>query len=176
MEARFRQKFWRQGSDWHETLPKRVSDDSRHFISRQKKIETSNDRFPPQDGSVRSWLFKIHVKSTENENFDPKFSPKKIFRRRKVKCRGSSETHFPKVWGRTEPSSGGKRLFEVSKHFFSASKNEMSGIVRNTFWPSFVPMGALFKLSLVPSKFSTKSCFHTSRPEIWSPRAALTGA
>ena len=35
-----------------------------------------------------------------------------------MKCRGSSETRFPKVWGRTEPSSGGKRPFEVSKTFF----------------------------------------------------------
>ena len=29
--------------------------------------------------------------------------------RRKMKCRGSSETRFPEVWGQTEPSSRGKR-------------------------------------------------------------------
>ena len=38
-----------------------------------------------------------------------------FFRRRKMKCRGSSETRFPKVSGQTEPSSGGKRIFKVCK-------------------------------------------------------------
>ena len=37
------------------------------------------------------------------------------FRRRKMKCRGSSETHFPKVWGRTEPSLGDKQPIKVRK-------------------------------------------------------------
>ena len=36
-----------------------------------------------------------------------------FFRCRKMKCRGSCETRSPKVWGRTQPSSGGKRLFKV---------------------------------------------------------------
>ena len=42
--------------------------------------------------------------------------PKFVFRRRKMKCWGSSETRFQKIWGRTEPSSGGKQPFKVS-HF-----------------------------------------------------------
>ena len=49
------------------------------------------------------------------------FRQRFCFRRRKMKCRGSSETRFPKVWGRTEPSSGGKRPFENST--FSAPQN-----------------------------------------------------
>ena len=32
---------------------------------------------------------------------------------RKMKCWGSSETRFPKVWGRSEPSSGDKWPFKV---------------------------------------------------------------
>ena len=51
-----------------------------------------------------------------DENFYRKFSPIFLFRLRKMKCRESSETRFPKVWGRTEPSSGGKPPFKVS-HF-----------------------------------------------------------
>ena len=38
-----------------------------------------------------------------------------FFRRRKMKCSKSSETRFPKVSRRSEPSSRGKRPFEVSK-------------------------------------------------------------
>ena len=44
-----------------------------------------------------------------DENFSQKTLPFFLFRRRKMKCRGSCETHFPKVWGQTEPSSGGKQ-------------------------------------------------------------------
>ena len=40
-----------------------------------------------------------------------------FFGRRKMKCRESSETRFPKVWGRTEPSSGGKRPVKVLQNF-----------------------------------------------------------
>ena len=36
-----------------------------------------------------------------------------FFRRRKMKCCKSSETRFPKVSRRSEPSSGGKRPFEI---------------------------------------------------------------
>ena len=49
-------------------------------------------------------------------NFSSKNFAQKIFRRRKMKCWESSETHFPKVWGRTEPYSRGKRPFKV-RHF-----------------------------------------------------------
>ena len=48
--------------------------------------------------------------------FYRKFSPI-FFRCRKMKCRESSETRFPKVWGRTEPSSGGKRPVKVLQNF-----------------------------------------------------------
>ena len=51
-----------------------------------------------------------------DENFYRKFLPF-FFRRRKMKCRESSETRFPKVWGRTEPSSGGKRPVKVLQNF-----------------------------------------------------------
>ena len=46
-----------------------------------------------------------------------KIFAKFFFRRRKMKCRESSETRFPKVWGRTEPSSGGKRPVKVLQNF-----------------------------------------------------------
>ena len=51
------------------------------------------------------------------ENFHQKFLPKKKNRRRKMKCWESSETRFPKVWGRTEPSSRGKRPVKVLQKF-----------------------------------------------------------
>ena len=52
-----------------------------------------------------------------DENFHQKILPKKCFRRRKMKCWESSETRFPKVWGRTEPSSRGKRPDKVLQKF-----------------------------------------------------------
>ena len=51
-----------------------------------------------------------------DENLYRKFSPI-FFRRRKMKCRESSETRFPKVWGRTEPSSMGKQPVKVLQNF-----------------------------------------------------------
>ena len=52
-----------------------------------------------------------------DEIFYRTFSPILFFRRRKMKCRESSETRFPKGWGRTEPSSGGKRPVKVLQNF-----------------------------------------------------------
>ena len=49
--------------------------------------------------------------------FSSKNFAKKNFRRRKMKCWESSETRFPKVWGRTEPSSRGKRPAKVLQKF-----------------------------------------------------------
>ena len=49
--------------------------------------------------------------------FSSKNFAKKFFRRRKMKCWESSETRFPKVWGRTEPSSRGKRPVKVLQKF-----------------------------------------------------------
>ena len=64
-----------QGSDRCQTLPKRVSDNSRQFIFQpQTKIETSNSRLPPEDGSVRPQTFGKRVSD------DPRHF---IFRRRK---------------------------------------------------------------------------------------------
>ena len=55
------------------------------------------------------------------------FGRKKCLCRRKMKCRGSPETRFPEVWGRSEPSSGGKRPFEVSQIIlFGSSKIRMA--------------------------------------------------
>ena len=49
--------------------------------------------------------------------FSSKIFAKKFFRRQKMKCWESSETRFPKVWGRTEPSSRGKRPVKVLQNF-----------------------------------------------------------
>ena len=45
----------KHSSDRPQTLPKRVSDDPRHFIFRRRKnfFETSNGRLPPKHGSDR---------------------------------------------------------------------------------------------------------------------------
>ena len=90
---------------------------------------------------VWHWIFEAHLMVTskhsqvlQNRHFAEHFlggwrkhfSDENVCRktneRRKMKCRGSSETRFPKVWGRTEPSSGGKRPFEVSKTIFDVEK------------------------------------------------------
>ena len=83
------------GSDRRETLGKRVSDDSRHFIFRRRKncFETSNGRLPPEDGSdqpqtsgkrvsgdPRHFIFRRH-----KHFLRPKFLLRKIFRRRSKK-------------------------------------------------------------------------------------------
>ena len=53
-----------------------------------------------------------------------------------MKCRGSSETHFPKVWGRTEPSSRGKRPFEVAISFFAVERWNVGDRLKRMF-PKF---------------------------------------
>ena len=55
-------------------------------------------------------------KSAENRKKpkkNPKKFPKKFFRRRKIESCKSSETRFPEVSRRSEPSSRGERTFEV---------------------------------------------------------------
>ena len=55
-------------------------------------------------------------KSAENHEKPEIFSkkiPKKFFRRRKIESCKSSETRFPEVSCRSEPSSRGERTFEV---------------------------------------------------------------
>ena len=67
-------------------------------------------------------LARTHVSSSQTKKFRRKFLSKNFadffFRRQKMKCRGSSETHFPKVWGRTEPSLGGKRPFKILQKLY----------------------------------------------------------
>ena len=53
--------------------------------------------------------------NTKKQFFDRTFFAEKIFRRRKMKRRESSETRFGKVSCQSEPCSRGKRPFEVSK-------------------------------------------------------------
>ena len=51
----------------------------------------------------------------EKQNFGSNFSSRKnFFRRRKMKCRESSETRFPKVWRVYEPCLRDERPFDVS--------------------------------------------------------------
>ena len=96
-----------------------------------------------------------------------------------MKCRGSSETRFPKVWGRKEPSSGGKWLFKVlSKiRFFSMLsmlKNEMLGIVWNAFSQSLRPNGVMFE-----GETSVQSFAFLKNAKLWTavypPRMAPFG-
>ena len=65
--------------------------------------------------SVWPQLVQNHAKSTKTKFSGPKFSSKKIFRRRKIKRRESSETRFGKVSRRSEPYSRRKCPFEVSE-------------------------------------------------------------
>ena len=61
-------------------------------------------------------------KKNQLENVLNKTSSKSFFGRRKIECRESSETRFPKVSRRTEPSSGCKRLFKVCKNLFGVEQ------------------------------------------------------
>ena len=118
-------------SDRPQTWPKRVSDDPRRFIFRLHFFFRRNFR----EKKISTWwnmcVVSIHntrvccvntqytcvmcMHTTHNSNFDPKILPTKKFCRRKMKRRGSSETRFGQVWGRSELISTGKRPFEVSK-------------------------------------------------------------
>ena len=66
---------------------------------------------------------------SDEKIFWRKFSSKMFanffFRRRKMKCWESSETRFPKVWGRTEPYSRGKRPFKVQHFSFGFRRRKM---------------------------------------------------
>ena len=78
-----------QGSNRHETLRKRVSDDSRHFIFRRrkpkKKCRTLNGRLPLEYGSVRPQTLGKRV-SDDSRHF--------IFRRRKKKLAKIFDKNF----------------------------------------------------------------------------------
>ena len=57
-------------------------------------------------------------KNTKNQEFQTEKIRKKIVRRQKMKCWGSSETRFGKVWSQMEPCLGGKRPFKVCIFLF----------------------------------------------------------
>ena len=74
-------------------------------------IDVQKFTAPPKQAVCRFWGGAVVAKKFRTNFFVDFF----FFRRRKMKCRGSSETRFPKVSGQTEPSSGGKRTFKVCK-------------------------------------------------------------
>ena len=61
----------------------------------------------------RILVAKNHTKSSQKWNIRSKIFTGKSFGRQNMKHRESSETRFPQVWGRSEPSSGGKRPFQI---------------------------------------------------------------
>ena len=67
--------------------------------------------------SVCLQLLRNLAKITKNKIFNPNCLSKKIFRRRKMKRRESSETGFGKVSRQSELCLRGKRPFKVSKKF-----------------------------------------------------------
>ena len=71
------------------------------------RISLSKAKIEPEaDFDVRFAVARqIQAKLAKNENFDRKFSPKKVFRRRKTKRPESFETRFGKVSCRSEPCS-----------------------------------------------------------------------
>ena len=56
---------------------------------------------------------RSHPRGVNGPSKFGKISKKNCFRRRKMKRRESPETRFGKVSSQSEPSSGGKRPFEV---------------------------------------------------------------
>ena len=71
------------------------------------------DEESASDGQKFIALPKRHF--FEKKSFLKNKSPKNSFGRRKMKCRESSETRFPKVSRQSEPCSRGERPIEVSK-------------------------------------------------------------
>ena len=81
-------------------------------------ISVSEAKFDEEaDGEVHLSLNPLKPNQNYKKLFflDRMFSPIFFFRRRKIKRRESSETRFPKFSRRSEPSSRGKRPFEISK-------------------------------------------------------------
>ena len=99
------------------------------FFSEQKIFFWSNKFTSKKVSGVEIWnvgdrLKRVLAKFQRNRSYPrgvngrSKFSNKsQIFDVlcRKLKCRGSTKTRFPKVWGRTEPCLTGKRPFKVSR-------------------------------------------------------------
>ena len=89
---------------------------------RELKIKTSGVIF--QGASAYHVLKTIAppkqaVCQFSDKHFCRSFLSKKYFQHPKMKCQGSSEMRFPKVWGPTEPSSWGKWPVRVLQHFDS---------------------------------------------------------
>ena len=107
------------------------SQDFRHKLNRLPLRQGSLPKNKPTSGNnflrgICQWRSKASGSSKTpvswKQNFRVSiFVGNKIvqffFRCRKMKRWESSETRFPKVWGRTEPSSGGKRPFKVLQNF-----------------------------------------------------------
>ena len=102
------------------------------------------------------------------------------FRCRKMKCRGSSETRFPRVWGRTEPSSGGKRPFENSIFLapknFERLKNREDSSDFDDFWTKLIASTrSAFRKNFRASvfeKFSRKLRENFAKRGRWHARSA----
>ena len=108
-----------------------LSQDFRHKLSRLPLRQGSLPKSKPTSGNnflrrICQWRSKVSGSSKSPVSWKNKFrvskffvknSSKLFFRCRKMKRWESSETRFPKVWGRTEPSSGGKRPFKVLQNF-----------------------------------------------------------
>ena len=93
----------------------------RPFFSRFWIAQTSGRVYPEQNlttmkilRSVCLQLLRNLAKIAKKQIFNPNFSSKKTFQRRKMKRWESFETRFLKVWRVCEPCSRGKRPFEVS--------------------------------------------------------------
>ena len=74
-------------------------------------------------------------KPKKNKNKKPDLFLKKIFRRQKIEICKSSETRVAEVSRRSEPSSGGKRTFEVRRRRRSSAvrRKVLGGTVKFGF-------------------------------------------
>ena len=114
--------------------PRHMCLDPRHMCPGQNKmiVTEKSENFSVFD--VKKWKFGDHLKRVlakfqvnrshpRGVNGPSKFgkiSKKNCFRHRKMKRRESPETRFGKVSSQSEPSSGGKRPFEVWKSHYRA--------------------------------------------------------
>ena len=95
------------GSDWPETWPKRVSDDSQHFIFR-------------------------HQKQIFDEKYYPKCLQNMLFQRRKMKYRGLSEMRFPKFEAERSHPRGvnGRSKIQLFRHPKTSNGRKITRIAR----------------------------------------------
>ena len=114
-----------------------------------------------------------------DENFIENFR-QFFFRRQKMKCQESSETRFPKVWGRTEPSSGGKRPFEnsifLAPQNFERPKNREGSSDFDDFWTKLIAstrsaFRKIFRANVF-EKFSRKLRENFAKRGRWHARSA----